>query len=755
MAEFCIPIVLAEKLKAAAKRGEIDIAKMYVMSTAERNALFQKYVDPETARAINTRFEKAMVSSQQTALKKWAQEVFVGSEAKKKQYKDVVDKINELSEAGLLSPESERAFLSDLVAEKLGATVTVDEAQKIVELSKKLEQTATTETEFGTPSIEYFKAKREMDDYIKSITPSPVLKVASSIIARGNMLTRLSSPILNIESNTIQAGLMALTRRLESRRVGGINNDYAVKYAKFANEVYKETGYDVTRMLTLQGDRIIRGEDIVTAQGPGTVREVARWYEDKIFEKTQGAPDVFFSSIAFSDRANIESTKLAGGSKEKALEIFKDATRIDPKTKEGQAVRESALADAFYSTYTNKSVYGDIGLGIRKVFNIASGNLRLGDQMMPFVKTPANVIGAGIDMSGIGMPVELLTDLISTVNDVRNGTGFTEAAADNFKGFGRQAIMAGLGLTISYVLASQFKPEDFIGEFPVTEKERQLLTLKNATTNSVRIGNRWVSLDYFGALGAPMVGHLYAAKYGKTLPDKVFYYVKGVIRQSAKIPGFDAAYSALKAIQEATPSAKKTLDKEMKDVANYLIGFMQSRSTPGILYDLAKMTDSKERATDKEDILSKLKSAIPGLRQTLPEKRTIFAESISTEPWYSTLFAGSRIKTASDDALVEELSILDKTGNLPSITDVAKTSERAKALEQQIGADKFEEAMIYFGTNLKAQMTKEISRNSYKRLPEEKKKTQLDNIKNDLFEKTLRKYHYKKTKTERQETKRE
>lgn len=750
---FCIPVVLAEQLKAAAQRGEIDIAKMMEMTTQERNEMFQKWVDASTAKEINLGFEKAMVSTKQTALRNWAKEVFVGSEEKQRQYKDVLNKIDDLKEQGLLNPKSERAFLQGIVEEKLGVNVTPEEAIKISELADKLQETAKNESEFGTPPVEYFVARREMDNYLDGITPSSKMKVASSIIARGNMLTRLSSPLLNIESNSVQGALQAFSRRIEARRVGGTNNEYAVKFAKFANQVYAKSGYDVTRMLSLKGDRFVRGEDIVTAQGPGLIRKIGRFYEDKIFEKAQGAPDVVFSSIAFSDRANIEASKIASDmklkgaeAKAKALEIFKDATRIDPKTKAGVQVREQAIADAMYSTYTNKSIYADVALGIRKIFNLATGDARIGDQIMPFVKTTANVIGAGIDMSGVGLPVDAGYRFFKVLNDVKKGEGFTESMKEEYQGFWRTVVQAGLGVTFAYILSTMFSPDDFIGEFPVSEKERQLLALRNATTNSVKIGNKWVSLDYFGPLGASLVGLLYAKKYGKDLPNQVYNYVKGVVRQSAKIPGFDSAYSTIKALQEATPSAGKTAADEIRDMANSTIGFLQSRVTPGILYDLARMTDSVERATNKNDILSKLKNAIPGLRETLPEKKTIFADSIKTEPWYSTLFAGSRIKTSTDSALIDELLILDKSGNLPSITDVQKTSTRVKEFKNQVSPEKYDATMNKFGQTLGKEMRKLMQSGAYKRLDDEKKANEINKLKDNLLDETLKKGGYKKAK---------
>lgn len=753
MKNFCIPVTLAEKLKEGAKRGEIDIEKMYAMTSLERRAVFEKYVDKTIAKEINLGFEKAMTSSKVTALKDWAENTFTGSD-KLPMKKGVLSKIQELSESGLLTPEKETAFYQDLVAEKLGLTVTTEEATKINELSTKLDKLSTQESEFGTPTAEYFKARREMQDYIESITPSNQIKVLSSIIGRGNMLARISSPFLNIESNTVMAGIQALSRRLETKQVGGANTKYASDYAKFAIKLYKDTGYDVTRMQTIDDDFTVKGEDILTSQGKGKIRKVARIYEDVIFKGMQGLPDVVFSSFASADRANIESTKLAqqeglkgAEAKDRALEIFKDSTRVDPKTKEGKIIRDQAIADAMYSTYTNKSLASDISLGIRKVFNLASGNLRIGDQIMPFVKTPANVISTGLNMSGIGLPVDATYRVFKTLKSIKDGEEWNDAFKEEFAGFSKTVIQAGLGITFAFILASLFDPEDYIGEYPTSEKERQLLALRNATTNSVKIGDKWVSLDYFGPLGSPMTGLLYAKKYGNTLPEKSYQYFKGVLAQTAKLPGFENTKDIVDYLNGLSDKGTKDINDEIRDVMNYVIGFGQSRLVPGILSDIAKATDTVERKTTGDgDMFARVKSVLPGFRQTLPTKQTVYGEDIATELAWSAILFGSRVKTSKDNKITEELLRLDKTNNLPSITDVSKTSPRAKELKEQIGPEKFEEFMTDFGRRMAEETSKELGKSGYRRAIDEDKKKRLDKIKNDLFEKMLKKYRYKKPK---------
>lgn len=747
MASFCLPKQLADTLKDAAKRGEIDIAQMYEMTTQQRRDLFTKWVDELTAIDINAGFEKAMISSQQTALKDWAEAVFDAKKKDTPRYRDIVDKINSLEDLGVLTPENEDAFLQDLVASKLGATVTAEEAATISKLTNRMQELSEKQSDFNTPTIEYFKAKKELDDYLDSITPSSKLKVATSTIGRGTMLASIKSPILNIESNTIQAFLTAMERRIVNKNLSGTNGKYGLEYMKFVNKVYKETGYDLTRMTSLKSRRKVLGENYITSQGEGKVRAVGRFYEDVVFKRLLGQPDVAFASAHFADSANLMSTQIAKNKglegielQEEALRIFKDATRIEPTTTDGEIVRENAIADATRATYTNDSTYSDVALAIRGVFNAASGDLRLGDQLMPFVKTPANVIGAGIDASGILLPVDFSTRAVKTVNAIVSGENVTDATLDNFRGFSRKAVRAGMGFTFAFILSTLFEPEDFIGEYPVSQKERELLRLKNATTNSVKIGDKWVSLDYFGALAAPLVGILYAKKYGNDKAEKGFYYYAGVGRQALQIPGFEDFYSTVKGIKENF-SSTSTLDENIAASKGFAIDYVRARLIPGLVYDIARATDTVERERDRDDAFSYTKSTIPGLRQTLDVRKTIFGDEVKSEGWRTILF-GARVKTANDDVLTNEIARLAETGNLPAITDLTKTSTRAKNLKKQLGDEEYKEAVQTFRDYFKQDMLELIYDDYYLEGDDTEKKEMIDKVKSDAFNDMLDLYGY-------------
>lgn len=751
MASFCVKPELAAKLKEAAKAGEISMQKLFDMSSEERNALFTNYTDKETATQINAGFEKAMSSSQASVLNNWVKRTFSSSEKKTGKYTDIHSKIDELHKTGVLTPESEKAFLSDLVATKLGATVTSDEAKVIAGHAAKLQELSKGQSEFGTPTKEYFKAKKELDDYLHSLTPSHNLKVLTSTIGRGSMLASFKSPLLNIESNTVQGFLAMAERRIANRSVRALNNGYALKYMKFVNDVYKESGYDVSRFEAMGGQRKTLGEDFLHSQGKGIIRKIGRVYEDIVFKKLQGAPDVAFSSFHFADSANLKSTLIARSeglrgqaANDRALAIFKDATSLDPQSKEGQLTRAQAVADATVATYTNKSLYADVGLGIRKIFNIASGDLRLGDNMMPFVKTPANVLGAGLEHSGVLLPVDTLYRMGKVLNDIHNGVEASDAWKDNFQGFYRSIVRAGLGTTFAYILSSLISPQDFIGQYPTNPKEQALLTEQNGATNAIKIGSKWVSLDYLGPLGAPLLGMLYAKKYGSSGLDQAFRYYQGVGQTLQNFPGLSQISQTLAVLQNNVPSPTNGVNTAAVSIGKAGLGALESRIVPGLVNDIAKMTDPYQRSTDKNSITSVVQSQIPGLREGLPIKTDLFGDQQKTEPWLSTLAFGARVKSATDSKVINELVNLDKQGALPAITDVAKTSSRAKALKAQIGDAKFTQAMTDFGKQLKTDFSQAIDSPDYQAMSPEARQAAFDKIKAQDFNDMLDTYGYVK-----------
>lgn len=736
MAIMCIDKLVAERLKQAVRSGEISIDGLYNMTSAQRRAAWQKHVSPELAQHINAHFEQAMLSRQKDALQKWVKDVFQGKAKKTAGYKSVMDRIENLDKIGVLDTAKQDNFLADLAADRLGFSVTAEEVQEISKRAVELQGLFLNKDEFGLPEMQYWVKRKALEDYVDSLNPTHNVKILTSLVGRGNLLFSVKSPATNIISNTVMAGVNAIERRLASGTLAGPNPKLAAKYVWKVNQIFQKTGYDISRMVSLSEGQRRRGEQIVHSQGKGAVRAVGRFYEDIVFKQLMGAPDVASSSLAFADFVNIESGKVAKQKGLDAKKVMLDAMSLNPQTAEGEAVRALAIAEAEYTTYTNNGKYSHLAIGFRNLLNEASGDLRLGDLVMPFVKTPANVVQSGIDAAGLGA-LESLYKLPEAIRQYKEGDG--APMREVVRGF----VRSGMGLTLALILAFAFDPDDYIPDYDVLlPKERELVEAKNASYNSIKIGNKYVSLDYFGPIAAAFVGIMYARK-AESAGGAVLEYGRGVVSQSLKIPGVremtDLMDSVIKAVKD--PDPKKTAT----GIAEGIFDAVRARAIPAIVGDTAKATDSVQRQPVTQ--VDKITGLIPGASQTLPAKSNrITGEDKESEGFVSTLIFGSRLKTATDDPLVDEVVRLHDAGQSPAISNLEYTSSRMKDLKAQIGAEKFNKAMDYFSDIYGGYAKKLIKSPEYKRAGDVQKKDALDRIRSNALTATLNRFGYQKNR---------
>lgn len=638
-----------------------------------------------------------------------------------------------------------KAILENVVSTKLGIKVSSAEVGQITKLAKEID-TAQTKlgTDLGNPSklkenLDFFKAKKQMDDYLLSRSPSNKLKVLTGTIGRGMMLASVKSPILNIGSNIEVGFTEALARRLNNFSLRGADNELAVSYVKMVNKIYQETGFDVSRMTTLRdtgaGGARILGE-MTHSQGPGGVRKVGRVVEDVVFKQLMGAPDVAFSSAHFADSVNLNALKIAKGDKELAKKIMVDSMRLEPITPEGDIVRAQGILDATKATWTDTSWASRVSEGIRKILNDVSGDVRVGDYVLPFVKTPANVIATGMDYAGMGIPKAL----VKTVKAFKAGN---LGSKEYFQSITRDLIRSGLGLVGAVAIVSQLKKDDFIGAYDPARA--QIETLKNSNYNAIRVGGKWISTDWLGPLAVPVTAMMYAKKYGDTPGERTFQYSKGVLASALNIPGVSDIYDLVK-----TNAYKKntSLEEMTSETANYITSEAYSRLIPSFLSDLSKAIDPNVRNTKGTTfgfIPNALINKVPGLSTTLPEKQNVFGETIKGEPAISDILFGSRVKTDKETPLLKEITrVTDANGKSISFTDWDKSSSKTLAqFRNKVGETKFNEAKVKYGQELKKQLELTINKQAYKNLSDEEKLKVLNGKDTDAMNKIFLQYGFK------------
>lgn len=615
--------------------------------------------------------------------------------------------------------------VKEFVKDVFGINPTLIEGSEVTNKAEQLQKLwDNTKDKSGNPSVEAMRAKRELNDLINAKTPSNKLAIWTSIFGRGVMLASVKSPVLNIISN-IEAGLTeGISRRIMYKTTEkAVDANVKKEFSDYAWEVYKASGDIVATMNNYDDDMRVIGEQILHSQGQGALRAASRKVEEVSFKYLMGAPDAWFKRLAFNDTADLLATKIAReeGAKDiskRATEIYKDAILIRPQTEQGQLVRQKAQEQAHYTTFTNDSWAARFGLSARNWLNMVGRNkVRLGDLTMKFVKTPANVQMMGLEY-GFGS----LYTLYNIQEVIKNPQSEVSQHAI------RAAVRNGLGIALAALLYSMLDPDDYFSEFDtLNPKEKDRMRALGALPNSIKIGNRWVSLDYFGQIAIPLVGMLEARRN-----DGLRSYIQSGLTQAAKIPGIKETKQLIDTMSEYARYDLKP-EKIVQMMAGTVLDQARAMTIPAIVNDIAKMTDDYERDT-MGGVFDKVFASIPGLRQTLPERYGVQG-IVETEPALSTLLFGSRVKTAQDNKLVREINKLSTKDEQPSISDVTKYGDlRLLSAEKKVRVRK-EFYKLY-----NSESKKFISTRAYKeKTPEEQKKA-LNKVRSRVVKSLKEKY---------------
>lgn len=643
----------------------------------------------------------------------------------------------QMPESKPYTPQNAKMYVREALDNLFGTTVTPEETSQIIaktnDLTKSIDNTLD---ETGNPSLQTWQLTRQINDLTESRTPSSNLRIATSIVGRGMMLASVKSPVLNIISNAENIVTEMLVRRAVNKADGGATysavDGRAIKnYLKYANTVYRASGYNVSTTQDMDAMTVTLGEQRISSQGKGYFRGFSRWVETGVFKYLMGYPDSFSKDLVFSDTAALEATTiaenegLAGEALEKrATYLFKDATRVEPLTEEGIIIRDKAIEEANIATYTNDTALSKFALGMRQALNNLTGDVRLGDQLMPFVKTPANVVSLGLEYSaGLAYAIPNLQTIIKDVK------------AGKLSQTSRRAIKAamrnGLGVVLAMLIAMAFDPDDYTPEYEsLTPSERRLAMEKNAVFNSIRIGNRYISLDYFGPLAFPLTAVLMARKRDNS---EWFGYIKGMSSQALKTPGIEELSDTVGSIKRTVVSGD--VDKTVDNLINFFVDFIRARTIPSIVNDIAKITDDYERETSGGRF-DKAKNSILFLREKLPPKyMTLSKTPRETEPFWSTLFFGARFKTATRNRVLYEVDRLYKTGNRVTITDVTRSGKLSSLNEADQQRVRRDFAQKYYDAVYKI-----INSRAYRRMDDEQKAAELNKARRKIIEDLKDKY---------------
>lgn len=760
MADFCIPKIQATKLLNKLKGDGID--KLNKMSSSEKRRMFFADAIGETmARKVNAAFEKALAKNTKEAMVEFAKKI-TGTDGA--EIKSIVDRINKLEDKALL----EGNILEDYVSEFLGVNITTEEVAKLRTLSKTLGDaekkmndsfqnvldSGKITKEYQDSLVQYAKALQKSDEFLVSKTSNDWSSTLWNH-AKALMLTNPASWGVNIESNIIQAITTAVERRFKNLRLTGYSSDLAKEWKKTMLAVRKETGYDLSRSLSI--DELL--EKKVMGENPSIGKDT--WFTKLIYNGALGAPDAWSARMAFADALDLETASIAKGmgfsgkdAEKKAREIFIDATQVVPTTAEGKLARQIAVQEAQFATWSNSGLIAKNTLRMKSALNsfvekgLGLRGFKLGDMIEPFVKTPANISQYGLDASAIGIirgmgKFASLMKNHKAMTSIQKRTLFGEALRDSLR--------TGFGVGGALMLASMIDNDNFVGAYdPNRWKYEQL---RNSNANSIRIGDRWYSLDYAGGFAAPLVAVLYARKYGnENLASMVSQYFIGVADQITRIPFVGSVWDIGREYNRSVdPDNPKSSQQALATIYQIFSDQITSR-VPGLLSNIAKLSDDNQR--EANGFWQTLQEKIPFWREQLPTKQDMFGQELLTEMGMNKsgtdqfiaaitqIMAGARIKTAKDTPYGKEIIRLRDVGESAALTSWKyRLGKRQSALKEKVGEEKYRE--IYrdeYGKVITEQINKLIENDRYKKLKDSEKKKEIEKLDDTLMKKIYSKY---------------
>lgn len=632
--------------------------------------------------------------------------------------------------------------LRDLIERRVGSNITDEQFQTLLKKHADMINALENTSDEGNPSKLFFKNLSDLENYRNSLAPASTLKVLVSVAGRGSMLASIKSPLLNIDSNIIEAGLSAIIRRAVYKTQGKsikslIDKSEYKKYIKNSWDIYKASGYMISTMSEINPDKLIRGEKITSTAGRtgnalgDLIRRYGQLHEQTVFKYLMGAPDTISKDITFVDTVALEASQ-RGKTKAKATELFRDACLIEPKTEEGKQIRAIAVEQAMITTYTNNSAISQALLGIRRELNKFGS---IGDVISPFVKTPANV-----QMLGIKYAYGLVSPAITFIQKARNLKKITpenikEIAKASFSDNSVTIARNILGVVLSAgIIATLIDDEDYIPDYVLlTPAERELVKEKGLAFNSVNIFGTWVNLEYFGGLAMPLTAILNARRQTGVL-NTVRGYVTGGAAQLLALPVIGDVKEFIANAADIITS-QEDMDKIIGRVEDGLIDFISGRAIPAIIPDFAKLIDKYERDTMR-NALGRVESKLPFVRENLPP----IYEKTTGEPKereIKAFFFGSRVKTGIQNALTDEFTRLQKEGQAVNLSDPTRTGDLSLLSDEQKADIKKE-----FAERYSQKVSSVIESGSYSNKSDEDKKKRINEIRSDIIYKIRREYKH-------------
>lgn len=453
--------------------------------------------------------------------------------------------------------------------------------------------------------VQKVRAFKELQDDIMDLVPTPLMKKIATVWKAG-LLTGLKTSGLNIFANAAHLATETVkdvpavvvdkvaslftgvrTKALTTKGTGGGLVEGFQKGWE-----YFRTGVDERNMMSkLDYRRINFGESAFA--------KAIQKYEETVF-RILGSEDQPFYYGAKA-RSLMDQAIARGKTLELSGDDLDEFVKDMVKNPDDEMLRYAAI-DAETSVFQNRTALSDVGQSVQ---NIGKGTRAegIGEFIIPFSRTPSAVATQVLNYT----PVGIIKTIVENI-----GKGKFDQRLFS-QGIGR-----GITGTAGLYLGTKLFDQNLVTlDFPKDEREQKLWELEGRKPNSVKIGDKWRTVQAIGPVGNLLL-------------------IGGYFQRAYKDSGSATSAMAQAAIGGAKSFVDQTFLHGLKSLmdaindperfADAYFGNLTASFVPTIVSDVARAGDLKERVS--RTTLDRVKARIPFLRETLQPKIDVLGREV-------------------------------------------------------------------------------------------------------------------------------
>lgn len=606
---------------------------------------------------------------------------------------------------------------------KKGVTLAPDKAKKLEELIRGVRNAKpdTYDAGYTRFKVAEFVAKNSPhDDVSKAIQIWKAGLLTSPRTTAGNLFANTAEtifkkgwvdPVATVFDKVMSLKTGARTKSMTLRGMATGGKEGAIKGVR-----YFKTGYDPRNPDIKWDIRNIHYSD-------KPLGKAAEKYTQSVF-RLMGAQDqpFYYANMRNSlyDQAvtAAKNQKLKGAARQKFIKKF-----VTEPTKDAL---ELADAEGRYAVFQNPTALGKAASRLKSADG-AVGNIS--EFIMPFSGVPSSIATRIIERTPLGLAVELVKQYGIKGTSIK-GTGFNQRAMAKAIANGTAVVpLIGAGKALA-------ESGNMTLAYPKDKNERELWEAEGKQPYSIKLpgGNEWLSLNYFqpgGAIISAGAEYQNALDEGKTSSEALAIATAGAGKAFTEQSFLKGVSGGLNALTDPTYAGAKFIDSTAGSL------------TPNFIRATATASDDKQRQANT--VLDRMKTTIPGLRQTLDPKRDLFGRDVPerTSAPHALLnpLRPSRVNNA-DDPTTSEIRRLTDADQGVTPTQIKKdafydkkTNTGTKLTDKQV-----QDFNAEVGAAVKVEWDKIMENPKYNSMDDEEKSKLLRKVNEDTYGALKRKY---------------